>query len=77
MSHRNRVRALTEGEEVRGKVNAWCTGGVRIEVMDWLLDAKRSRIQGEIRMKKLQSPRYEPLPLAGLEQTGLDNLAIA
>jgi len=46
-------------------------------VMDWLLDAKRSRIQGEIRMKKLQSPRYEPLPLAGLEQTGLDNLAIA
>jgi hypothetical protein len=45
--------------------------------MNWLLDAKRSRIQGEIRMKKLQSPRYEPLPLGVFEQIGLDNLAIA
>jgi len=51
--------------------------GCRIEVMDWLLDAKRSRIQGEIRMKKLQSPRYELLPLGVFEQIGLDNLAIA
>ena len=31
--------------------------------MNWLLDAKRSRIQGEIRMIKLQFLRYEPLPL--------------
>ena len=52
-------------------MNARCTGGVRIEVMDWLLDAKRSRIQGEIRMKKLQSPRYEPLPLGVFEQLAL------